>query len=83
MKENAKEYNAALHVAGIFSFEEESPIENWFYTSIDSLKGSTIELPTNWMYISQLTNVEKWPFLYSRSTERMEKERLKISIEAF
>jgi len=25
VKENAKEYNAALHVAGIFSFEEESP----------------------------------------------------------
>ena len=44
VKENAKEYNAAMHVAGIFSFEEESPIEKWLYTSIDSLKGSAIEL---------------------------------------
>ena len=69
-KENAKEYNAAMHVAGIFSFEEESPIENWLYTSIDSLKGSTIELPTNWMDISQLTNVEQWPLLCSLGTAR-------------
>ena len=28
LKHNAKQYNAALHVAGIFSFEEECPIEN-------------------------------------------------------
>ena len=50
-----------------------------------SLKGSTIELciPTNWMDISQLTNVEQWPLLYSLSMERMEKERLKIPVEAF
>ena len=62
VKENAKEYNKELYVAGIFSFEEESPIENWIHTSIDSLKGSTIELPTNWMDISQLTNVKSVPF---------------------
>ena len=51
VKENAKEYNKELYVAGIFGFEEESPIENWVHISIDSLKGSTIELPTNWMDI--------------------------------
>ena len=38
VKENAKEYNAALLVSGIFSFEEESSIENWLYTSIEALK---------------------------------------------
>ena len=32
---------------------------------------------------SQLTNVRKWPLLYSLSMERMKKERLKIPIEAF
>ena len=35
------------------------------------------------MDISQLTNVEQWPLLYSLSMERMEKERLKIPVEAF
>ena len=83
VKENAKEYNKELNVAGLFSFEEESPIENWIHISIDSLKGSTIELPTNWMDISQLTNVEQWPLLYSLSMKRMEQERLKIPVEAF
>ena len=42
---NAKEYFSALNVAGIFSFEEDCPIENWLYNSIDNLKGSTIKLP--------------------------------------
>ena len=59
VKENAKEYNSALYVAGIFSFEDEAPIENWLFTSVENLKGSTIELPTTWMDISHLTNAEK------------------------
>ena len=47
VKENAKEYNAELYVAGIFSFEEESPIENWLYTSIDSLLKKMYNRATN------------------------------------
>ena len=82
MKDNAKEYNSELNVAGIFSFKEESPIENWLHTSIDSLKGSTIELPINLMDISQLTNVDKWSLLSSLSMEIIEMERYKIPIEA-
>ena len=46
VKDNAKEYNSALHVAGIFSFEDDCPIENWLYNSVDTLKGFIIELPT-------------------------------------
>ena len=80
---NAKEYNSALYVAGIFSFEDECPIENWPYNSVGNLKGFTIELPTNWMDISELTNAEKWPLLYSLSMERIEQERLNIPIAAF
>ena len=68
---NAKEYSSALNVTGIFSFEEDSPIENWLYNSVDNLKGNTIELPTNWLDISELTNAEKWPLLFSLSMERI------------
>ena len=83
MKDNAKEYNSASYVQGIFSFEDEAPIENWLFNSVENLKGSTIELPTNWMDVSHLVNAEKWSLLYSLSMERIEKERVNIPIAAF
>ena len=30
--DNAKEYSSALYVKGIFSYEIDAPIENWFST---------------------------------------------------
>ena len=83
MENNAKEYYSALNVAGIFSFEDDCPIENWLYNSIDNLKGSTIELPTKWMDISELTNAEKWPLLYSLSMERIEKGKINHTNHSF
>ena len=83
VKDNAKEYNSALYVQGIFSFEDEDPIENWLFNSVENLKGSTIELPTNWMDVSLLINAEKWSLLYSLSMERIEKERINIPVAAF
>ena len=47
VKDNAKEYNSAVYVQRIFSFEDEATIENWLFNSVENLKGSTIELPTN------------------------------------
>ena len=47
VKDNAKEYHSALHVAGIFSFEDEAPTENRLFNSVENLKGSMFELPTN------------------------------------
>ena len=36
VENNAKEYNSVLNVAGIFSFEDDCPIENWLYNSVDN-----------------------------------------------
>ena len=83
VKDNAREYNSALFMTGIFSFEDEAPIENWLFNSVENLKGYTIELPTNWMDISYLCKAEKWPLLYSLSMEKIEKERLNIPVAAF
>ena len=55
---NTKEYYSALNVTGIFSFEEDCPSENWLYNRVENIKGCTVELPTNWLDISQLTNAE-------------------------
>ena len=41
-------------MTGIFSFEDEAPIENWLFNSVENLKGTTIDVPLNWMDISQL-----------------------------
>ena len=81
--DNAKEYSSALYVEGIFSYEIDAPIENWFFNSVESLKGSAVDLPLNWMDVSELVHSDKWPLLYSLSMERIEKERLNIPVAAF
>ena len=52
VKKNAKEYYSELFMTGIFSFEDEAPIEYWLFNSVENLKGCTIELLTTWMDIS-------------------------------
>ena len=83
VKDNAREYNSALYVEGILSYENDAPIENWLFNSVENLKGTTIDLPLNWMDVSQLIHSDKWPLLYSLSLERIEKERLNIPVAAF
>ena len=46
-------------MTGIFSFEDGAPIQSWLFNSVANLRGSTIELPTNWMDIAHLSNAEK------------------------
>ena len=52
VRNNAKEYNSALYVQGIFSFDDDVPVESWLLNSVEHLKGHTIELPTNWLDVS-------------------------------
>ena len=40
VKDNATEYNSALYVASILSFEDEAPIEIWRFNSVVYFKGS-------------------------------------------
>ena len=37
-KDNAREYNSALYVEGIFSYKNDAPIENWLFNSVENLK---------------------------------------------
>ena len=48
---NKKEYYSNIHVKGIFNFENDAPIENWFLNIVESLVGSTINLPTDWVQV--------------------------------
>jgi len=52
--ENAKEYESAVNVQGIFTYEDSVPVENWLLNSVENLKGHSIDLPTNWLDIAQL-----------------------------
>ena len=83
VKDNAREYGSALYVEGILCYENDVPVENWLFNSVENLKGTTINLPLNWMDVSQLIHSDKWPLLYSLSIERVEKERLNISVAVF
>ena len=54
MVDNAKEYESAVYVQGIFTYEDIVPVENWLLNSVENLKDHSIELPTNWLDIAQL-----------------------------
>ena len=58
---------------GILCYENDVPVENWLFNSVENLKGTTINLPLNWMDVSQLIHSDKWPLLHSLSIERIEK----------
>ena len=83
VRDNAKEYDSALYVQGIFTFEDSVPVENWLLNSVENLKGHSIELPTNWLDIAQIIDKEDWSLLYSLSMERIEAERIYTPIAAF
>ena len=70
---------------GTLCYENDVPVENWLFNSVENLKGTTINLPLNWMDVSQLIHSDnyKWPLLYSLSIERIEKEILTIPVAAF
>ena len=68
---------------GVFSFEDSVPVESWLLNSVENLKGHTIELPTNWLDISQLIHKDDWSLLYSLSMEKIEAERIYTPIAAF
>ena len=57
--------------------------ENWFLNSVENLKGSTVDVPLNWMDVSGLVYSDKWPLFYSLSVERIKKERLNTPVAAF
>ena len=58
-------------------------MENWLLNSVENLKGHSIELPTNWLDVSQPLNKDEWSLLYSLSMERIEAERIYTPIAAF
>ena len=70
VQDNAREYGSALYVEGILCYENDVPVENWLFNSVENLKGTTINLPLNWMDVSQLIHSDKWPLLYSLSLEK-------------
>ena len=41
VRDNAKEYNSALSVQGVFSFEDSVPVESWLLNSVENLEGHT------------------------------------------
>ena len=83
INDNEEEFYSSINVTGIFSFEKDTPIENWLLNSVESLMGSTINLPLNWVEVIEVHKNNKWPLFVSLSIDRIEKERLTIPVAAF
>ena len=47
------------------------------------LFANCINLPTDWVQVTDISNAEVWPLLLSLSMERIENERLNIPVAAF
>ena len=58
---NEEEFYASINVTGIFSYEKDTPIENWFLNSVDNLRDSTISLPLDWVQVIEANKNNKWP----------------------
>ena len=58
-------------------------INSWLDTNLESIRGVTINLPVDWVQVVELNKNVKWPLFTSIATDRIEKERLSIPIEAF
>ena len=48
INDNEEDFYSSINVTGIFSYEKDTPIENWLLNSVDNLLGSTISLRTSY-----------------------------------
>ena len=78
---NEEDLYSSINVTGIFSFEKETPFDNWLLNSVENLV-STISLTSDWVQVIEVNKHNKWPLFTSLSTDRIEKERLSIPVAA-
>ena len=67
-------------------FEHYKYLKNAFTNgkkSVDNPTGYTIKLPTDWMEVAELVNLNNWPLFYSIFFNRIEKERLNLPTAMF
>ena len=83
INDNEEDFYSSINVTGIFSYEKDTPIENWLLNSVENLRGSTITLPSDWVQVIEASKNNKWLLFMSLAINRIEKERLSIPVSAF
>ena len=63
--DNKGEFYSTINVAGIFSFEKDTSIDNWLLNSVENFVGSTISLP-----LAEANKHIKWLLFTSLAIER-------------
>ena len=63
--------------------KKDTPIDNWLFDSVECFMYDSINLPVDWVEVTEVHKRNKWPLFVSLSMERIEKERLTIPIVAF
>ena len=61
INDNEEIFYSSINVTGIFSYEKDTPIENWLLNSVEILTGSTISLPPDWEQVIETNKNNKWP----------------------
>ena len=61
INDNEEKIYSSINVTGIFSYEKDTPIENWLLNSVEILTGSTISLPPDWEQVIETNKNNKWP----------------------
>ena len=70
---NEEEFYVSINVTGIFSYEKDTPIDNWLLNSVESLVGSAISLPEDWVQVIEVNKHTKWPLFTSLAIDTIEK----------
>ena len=81
--DNEEEFYSSINVTSIFSFEKDTPIDNWLCNNIESFMYESINLPVDWVEVTEVHKRNKWPLFVSLSMDRIEKERHYIPVAAF
>ena len=83
INDNEEEFYSSIDVSGIYSYEKDTPIENWLLNSVNNQHGSSFNLPSDWVQVSEANKNNEWPLFTLLAVNRIEKERLSIPISAF
>ena len=72
--DNEEEFYSSINVSGIYSYEKDTPIENWLLNSINNQRGFSSNLSLDWVQVIEANKNNKWPLFTLLAINRIEKE---------
>ena len=59
INDNEEDFYSSIDVSGIYSYEKDTPIENWLLNSINNQRGFSSNLPLDWVQVIEANKNNK------------------------